>query len=149
MTNTIEVPVDLIMSGDITALRELLPASELLFGRWAEHPEYGRGMICSAYPNENGFVRFAYKNKCFIDGTDWERVRLDDLTLDPIELTTAEDYDNAPEGTIVEDCFAPNDKHTGVTWQKTKDGRWRRTGASYYDSMPGTTRTVFRYGWGK
>lgn len=149
MTNTIEVPVDLIMSGDITALRELLPTSELLFGRKAEHLEHGRGMICSAYPNENGFVRFVYKDKCFIDGTNWERVHLDDLTLDPVELTTAEDYDNAPEGTIVEDCFAPNEKHTGVTWQKSKDGRWRRTGASYYDSMPGTTRTVFRYGWGE
>ena len=143
-TNTIEVPIDLIKSGDITAIRELLP-KENLFGRWATHPQLGHGIIISAHPALDNTIWFARETPN--NGKTWVCIYPDDITLDPVELTTAEDYDNAPEGTIVKDCFAPNDKHTGVTWQKTKDGRWRRTGASYYDSMPGTTRTVFRYGY--
>lgn len=116
MPETIEVPISLIKSGDIDAIRELLP-KENLFGRWATHPEYGRGIIISAYPDATDFVRFAYENSCFVGGSDWECVNPDDLTLDPVELTTMKDFRTAPEGTIV---AAP----TGNAFQKVSPERW-------------------------
>ncbi|MFS0080674.1 hypothetical protein ACL1FX_13955, partial [Corynebacterium striatum] len=93
MTNTIEVPISLINAGDIDAIRDLLP-QENLFGRWAEHPTLGRGIIISEHPDQHTFVKFA-------NGKSWSYVAFDNLTLDPVELATLEDFEDAPEGTIV------------------------------------------------
>ena len=116
MPNTIEVPISLIKSGDLAAIRELLP-KENLFGRWAEHPDHGRGIITVAYPDPDGEVWIARESENRRDGADWKRVPLDDLTLDPVELTTMKDFRTAPEGTIV---AAP----TGNAFQKVSPERW-------------------------
>lgn len=62
----------------------------------------------------------------------------------PETLTTVEDYENAPEGTIVSVQGAAS------VWVKS-DGKWRRCD---YDtrtstSMAGIPRTVLRKGWGE
>ena len=98
MTNTIEVPISLIKAGDLDAIRDLLP-QENLFGRWAEHPTLGRGIIISEHPDQENFVKF-------VNGESWSGVILDDLTLDPVELTTLEDFEDAPEGTVISDTGA-------------------------------------------
>ncbi|XOJ14287.1 hypothetical protein ACMXZS_10700 [Corynebacterium striatum] len=69
MTNTIEVPISLINAGDIDAIRDLLP-QENLFGRWAEHPTLGRGIIISEHPDQENFVKF-------VNGKSWSGVTLD------------------------------------------------------------------------
>ncbi|HAT1146068.1 TPA: hypothetical protein I8V50_002804, partial [Corynebacterium striatum] len=109
MTNTIEVPISLINAGDIDAIRDLLP-QENLFGRWAEHPTLGRGIIISEHPDQENFVKF-------VNGKSWSGVTLDDLTLDPVELVTLADFETAPEGTVVADS------HTNA-FQKAGTDRW-------------------------
>lgn len=75
---------------------------ESLFGRWATHPEHGRGIIGSGKPDDDKEVRFIFYCDNSVDGVKWEYERLGDLTLDPLTLTTLEDYRNAPFGTIIE-----------------------------------------------
>ena len=101
MTSTIGVPISLIKAGDMDAIRELLPKPESLFGRWATHPKYGRGIIISACPTVGGRVRFAYKNEDGLSDIDWDFVPPAHLTLNPVELTTEHDFLGAPNGTIV------------------------------------------------
>ncbi|XOJ10522.1 hypothetical protein ACMXZU_04415 [Corynebacterium striatum] len=135
MTNTIEVPISLIKTGDINAIRELLP-KENLFGRWAEHPTLGRGIIIGAHPGRENFVEF-------VNDESWSGVILDNLTLDPVELTTLEDFKTAPEGTIV-------NGPTGNAYQK---------GIYYWESMNDSQRSeemaisgpwkILRWGWGE
>ncbi|HAT1133796.1 TPA: hypothetical protein ACGI14_001840 [Corynebacterium striatum] len=135
MTNTIEVPISLINAGDIDAIRDLLP-QENLFGRWAEHPTLGRGIIISEHPDQENFVKF-------VNGKSWSGVTLDDLTLDPAELTTVEDFETAPEGTVVAEP-------TGNAYQKV---------LYYWESMNDSHRSeemavsgpwkILRYGWGE
>lgn len=62
----------------------------------------------------------------------------------PETLTTVEDYENAPEGTIVAL------QASASVWVKS-DGMWRR---GDYDtrtsaSMAGVSRTILRLGWGE
>ncbi|OFQ48123.1 hypothetical protein [Corynebacterium sp. HMSC076D02] len=142
MPKAIEVPISLIKAGDIDAIRGLLP-KENLFGRWATHPEYGRGIIISAYPDETCLVRFAYENSCFVGGSDWECVNPDDLTLDPVELTTMKDFRTAPEGTIV---AAP----TGNAFQKVSPERWENHLDLLDDRQMAISGPykILRYGWG-
>lgn len=150
MPNTIEVPIALIRAGDINAIRELLPKQNL-FGRWATHTApgrggtrigLGRGIICSAYPNRNGFVRFAIEKDDNIDGANWEWVDPDDLTLDPVELTTMKDLRTAPEGTIV---AAP----TGNAFQKVSCGCWENHLDLLDDKQMAISGPykILRYGW--
>ena len=151
MSSTIEVPVSLIKTGDINAIRELLP-KENLFGRWATHTapgrgdtriDRGRGIIISVYPNRNGFVRFAIEKDDNIDGANWEWVDPDDLTLDPVELTTMKDFRTAPEGTIV---AAP----TGNAFQKVSPERWESVNDIRDDKQMAISgpHKILRYGWG-
>ncbi|HCD1917623.1 TPA: hypothetical protein NBI62_000850 [Corynebacterium striatum] len=136
MTNTIEVPISLIKAGDLDAIRELLP-KENLFGRWAEHPTLGRGIIISEHPDQETFVKFA-------NGKSWSGVILDDLTLDPVELTTVEDFENAPEGTIVT-------KPKGDAYQKDYAERWESINdvhTSLDMAATGPWR-ILRWGWGE
>ena len=142
MTSTIEVPISLIQAGDIDAIRELLPKPESLFGRWAEHPEYGRGIIISAHPDPVGDVWFA-RAEPFI-GKPWAEVLLKDLTLDQVELTTTEDFKDAPEGTVVA-------KPTGNSYQKVYADYWK----SYDDGLSNEWMAakgpwpILRWGWGE
>lgn len=75
---------------------------ESLFGRWATHPEYGRGIIVSRNPDDDGEVRFAYLNSSYTDGVETRFDRPESLDLDPATLNTAKDFDDAPEDTIAE-----------------------------------------------
>ena len=143
MTSTIEVPISLIQAGDIDAIRELLPKPSL-FGRWATHPTYGRGIIISAHPNQFNSVWFAYEKEGPFSGTDWDCIAPESLTLDPVELTTIKDFENAPEGTIV----ARNEEYPLV---KNGPGNWWDTYHNMYDEkeLAGTSRKVLRWGWGE
>lgn len=106
---------------------------EGLFGRWATHPEHGRGVIISVYPYEDNTVRFSYLDGDFECGSVHEYVFLADLTFDPATLTTANDFEDAPEGTIAEEAEIPHDLYV-------KDGSlwWRSCGvaATPLEDMP-------------
>jgi hypothetical protein len=143
MTNTIEVPIELIKAGDLDAIRELLPKPNL-FGRWATHPKLGRGIIISAHPDLANNVWFARKIEEGNDGADWECVVFEDFTLDPVELTTVEDFENAPVGTIVA-------KPQGEACQKVFDHQWESLSDLFTDKemeIKGPWK-ILRWGWGE
>lgn len=136
MPNTIEVPISLIQAGDLDAIRELLP-KENLFGRRAADPELGHGIIISEYPDQDNFVQFA-------TGKSWGEVRLEDLTLDPAELTTLEDFENAPIGTII--------SYPRVSaFQKVINGQWESLNATLTNEKMANCSPwkILRWGWGK
>lgn len=143
MPNTIEVPISLIQDGDLDAIRELLP-KPYLFGRWATHESLGRGIICSSHTAENERVAFAYPYKLCKDGSLWSWVAFDDLTLDPVELTTLEDFKNAPIGTIVEAA-------QGNAFQKVFDSHWESRNDVLTDKNMAASGPwkILRLGWGK
>lgn len=62
----------------------------------------------------------------------------------PETLSTLEDYENAPEGTIVAL------QATASVWVKS-DGMWRRGDYDTWtsESMAGVSRTILRLGWGE
>lgn len=136
MTNTIEVPISLIKAGDIAAIRDLLP-QENLFGRWAEHPTLGRGIIISEHPDQENFVKF-------VNGKSWSGVTLDDLTLDPVELVTVEDFEGAPEGTVISDTGAN-------AYQKLSTDAWesRNDYLTAKEMAVSGPWKILRYGWGE
>ena len=151
MPNAIEVPISLIKSGDIDAIRELLP-KENLFGRWATHTapgrgdtriDRGRGIIISAHPDQVGLVRFIYEEENRAGGTDCVWVGIDDLTIDPAHLTTLEDFRTAPEGTIVAEP-------TGKSFQKVTPEYWESLDdVRYHMEMKNSGPwKILRYGWG-
>ena len=143
MISTIEVPISLIKAGDIEAIRELLPKPNL-FGRWATHPNYGRGIIISAHPDQFNAVWFAYEKED-TSGKAWQaQVCLESLTLDPVELVTVEDFKDAPMETVVA-------KPQGNAYQKVY--------ADYWESFDDELKTeemaakgpwkILRWGWGE
>ena len=94
-----------MLRGELEELRQQQqqePEQESLFGRWATHPEYGRGIVISVKPDEIGEVRFIFRSDRFANGTEWLSVSFESLTLDPVTLTTAKDFEDAPEDTIAE-----------------------------------------------
>ena len=134
-----------MLRGELEELRQQEQQEpESLFGRWATHPEHGRGIITSDKPDTFKEVRFTIRNDEFTDGADQSFIRFDDLTLDPATLTTAKDFEDAPEGTIVEAPMYPKDVAV-----KTEDG-WYRTGGMHaiaVEYMP--TCRVIRWGNGQ
>lgn len=90
---------------------------ESLFGRWATHPEHGRGIIISDKPDGDGDVRFAYRNSSYTDDVDTRFVLPESLDLYPVTLTTIEEFKSAPIGTIIE-CT------NGDAFAKDKEGLW-------------------------
>lgn len=133
-----------MLRGELEELRQQQPEPESLFGRWATHPDYGRGIITSIKPDSNGEVRFAYRNSFYTYGVDALFVRVDDLTLDPVTLNTTEDFEDAPVGTIVESAEYPHDVAV-----KIEDG-WNRARGRYAIAagyMP--TCRVIRWGNGQ
>ena len=143
MISTIEVPISLIEAGDMDAIRELLP-NPSLFGRWATHPTYGRGIIFTAYPDDAGLVGFSFEKENIFGGAEWTMVSPDTLTLDPVELTSLEEFNNAPLGTVVA-------KPQGNSYQKVY--------ADYWESFDDELKTeemaakgpwkILRWGWGE
>ena len=91
-----------MLRGELEELRQQQQEPESLFGRWATHPEYGRGIITSIKPDSTGEVRFAYRNSSYSDGAETRFACPESLTIDPATLNTAQDFEDAPEGTIVE-----------------------------------------------
>lgn len=134
------------LKDDLTELKEQEKDKEpeSLLGRWATLPKHGRGIITSIKPDSNGEVRFIYRNESFTDSTEWLFASVEHLTLDPATLNTADDFDKAPEGTIVEAAIYPKDVAV-----KTEDG-WYRAGGMHaiaVEYMP--TCRVIRWGDGK
>lgn len=143
--NSAEAVLD-VLKADLEDLKkqEQEQEPESLFGRWATHPERGRGIIVSCKPDGEGEVRFAYRNGRYTDGVDTRFVLPESLDLDPATLTTADDFDKAPVGTIAESTMYPK----GVT-VKTEDG-WYRAGGMHaiaVEYMP--TCRVIRWGNGQ
>lgn len=136
-----------MLRGELEELRQQQqqkPEPESLLGRWATHPTYGRGIIVSRKPDSDGEVRFAYRNSSYTDAVDTRFVRPESLDLDPATLTTTEDFENAPEGTIVEELG--NERgvcvKAGVRWYIAVGSYAVRSG-----HMP--TCRVIRWGNGK
>lgn len=108
-----------MLRGELEELRQQQqPEPASLLGRWATHPEHGRGIITSDKPDTFKEVRFTIRNDEFTDGADQSFIRFDDLTLDPATLTTAKDFKDAPVGTIIEDTTEHRDVYvkTGLHW---------------------------------
>lgn len=114
-----------MLRGELEELRQQQqPEPEPLFGRWATHPEHGRGIIISDKPDFGGEVKFAYHwNPEDEDSTTCHYVNLGGLALDPVTLNTTEDFEDAPEGTIAEATTEPNDVYvkTGKLWYVAGD----------------------------
>lgn len=111
-----------MLRGELEELRQQQQEPESLFGRWATHPKHGRGIITSIKPDSTGEVRFIYRNESFTDSTEWLFASVDDLTLDPATLNTAEDFEDAPVGTIVENIKIPQDVYvkSGAVWYRAR-----------------------------
>ena len=134
-----------MLRGELEELRQQQqPEPESLFGRWATHPERGRGIIASIRPDGDGEVRFAYRNGSYSDGVDTRFARLESLTLDPATLNTAKDLNNAPEGTIVKIMVEPKGVYV------KKDSVWFGAGEEYPTPVQSLAKArVIRWGDGK
>lgn len=95
------------LKSEFEELKQQQQEQEDLLGRRATHPEYGRGIIVSDNPDTSKQVRFIVRNDEFTDGAERFFVNFDDLTLDPATLTTEQDFEDAPEGTIVQGLSFP------------------------------------------
>ena len=122
--------------------------------RIAEHPKYGRCVVSPKADSEGDFKIF-FREPDEPTFVDYEYVSSSDLTfLDsepvPSVLTTAEDFGNAPRGTVV---ASPDG---GDVFLKVVDRSWVATGCTVkFDSVnlaegnPGQSNTVLRWGWGE
>lgn len=141
-----------MLRGDLHALKEQQekekqpePAQESLLGRWATHPKHGRGIITDVEPNADGEVEFAFPDK-----EDWDTrttsvmVEVYELDLDPVTLTTAKDFNDAPEGTIAEIMVEPKGVYV------KRDNVWRGAGEEYPTPVQSLTKArVIRWGNGQ
>lgn len=123
----IEITEDLlrrVLDGDQAAQEEaraMLPKVGNLFGRWATHPDYGRVLCVSHGPLQSGKVNVGIPDIVDPAGIpDFEWVPMSDLTFGPVELVTEEDFENAPEGTVI----VPAHGEGGVSIKDPEDG-WR------------------------
>lgn len=138
------------LSGLKTRLQELKEQEEdkepeSLFGRWATHPTYGRGIIISDKPDFGGEVKFAYHwNPEDEDHTTCHYVNLGGLALDPVTLNTVKDFNDAPEGTIAEIMVEPKGVYV------KKDSVWRGAGEEYPTAVQSLAKArVIRWGNGQ
>lgn len=81
---------------ELFALLDKLNPTPPLFGRWAEHPHHGRGVIISNALNEDRWVRFAHKIKAPGDNIGINYVDYAHLKTDPALLDTYADFNDAP-----------------------------------------------------
>lgn len=109
-----------MLRGELEELRQQQqPEPEPLFGRWATHPKYGRGITTDVEPDSTGEIEFAFPDNTDRDTrTSSVMVEVDELDLDPATLNTTEDFEKAPVGTIVESITEPRDVYVkaGVRW---------------------------------
>lgn len=143
MKETIEVPRDLIEAGDWDAIKKLLPQPKSIFGRMATHQKVVRVMCVSHATWGDGLVNVALHDDACVDGTHRGVVHLTDLDFDPLTLTTVDDFENAPEGTIV-----AHEDHVPI--EKTGDEGW--VGDVYYEAYEAAERgpwSVVRWGRGE
>lgn len=133
-----------MLRGELEELKKQEPEPASLFGRWATHKEYGRGIIVSRQPDGDGEVRFAYQDGGYTDGAETRFARPGSLTLDPATLNTAKDFEDAPDGTIVEELGNERGVYVkaGVRWYIAAGSYAVRSG-----HMP--TCRVIRWGNGK
>ena len=143
MSNTVKVPISLIKSGDMDAIRELLPKPDL-FGRWATHPNFGRGIIFSAHPDDAGLVGFSFEKENSFSGAVWTMVSPDTLILDPVELTSLEEFNDAPLGTVVA-------KPQGNSYQKVYADCWESVDDNLGNGLMTTSGPwkILLWGWGE
>lgn len=130
-----------MLRGELEELRQQQQEPESLFGRWATHKERGRVLIISDRPDCTNTVATIVKGAT-AESRFWADI--DNLTLDPATLTTAKDFENAPQGTIVEATEYPHDVAV-----KIEDG-WHRARGRYAIAagyMP--TCRVIRWGENK
>lgn len=114
---------------------------ESLFGRWATAPNGQRVLIVEHEWDEDGLIAVFGPTHAGSRETEKIVVSRSQITLDPVTLTTAQDFQDAPEGTIVEASMYPKDVAV-----KTEDG-WYRTGGMHaiaVEYMP--TCRVIRWG---
>ena len=104
---------------------------------------HGRNMIV-LYDLNTGGINFCDRSDLTPNGKRYELREVVEPEH-PETLTTVEDYENAPEGTIV----ASNGKWE-VPFMK-QNGLWRRNGISFSnnDMSQGHEHWVLRWGWGE
>jgi hypothetical protein len=115
-----------MLRGELEELRQQEQQEpESLFGRWATHPEYGRGIIASSRTDDRNRALFGNIGDPTALVAQWRYVPIGDLTLDPLTLNTADDFEEAPVGTIVEVTEYPHDVivKNEVAWYKAGDKR--------------------------
>lgn len=126
MVNIIEIPEDLLRDliessecGDsVNEARKLLPQPENYFGRWATYHDGERYLCLSKKPDRFGNVTVVQENAAIDASKKWTWVSFKELTFDPLYLTTEEDFDNAPVGTIVSsECLLPREKIVSGYWR--------------------------------
>ena len=134
-----------MLRGELEELRQQQQQEpESLLGRWATHPEHGRGIIVSSSPDDDGEVRFAYLNSSYTEGVNAYFVRLEYLDLDPAALNTVKDFNDAPEGTIAEIMVEPKGVYV------KKDKVWFGAGEEYPTPVQSLAKArVIRWGNGK
>lgn len=133
-----------MLRGELEELRQQQQESESLFGRWATAPNGQRVLIVEHEWDEDGLIAVVGPTHAGSRETEKIVVSRDQVTLDPVTLTTTKGFEDAPEGTIVEATIYPKDVAV-----KTEDG-WYRTGGMHaiaVEYMP--TCRVIRWGNGQ
>lgn len=138
-----------MLTGLIHDLRDLLPKPDYpedMLGMWAEHPVHGRVLVCSAKPNKYKKVGIVIRDDDELTGVAHTWVvytTLSFLEQHPETLTTLEDYENAPVGTVV--AIDGNQ-----AWTKTGPDRWCSPGGVARDAdIACGIDKVLRWGWGE
>lgn len=118
--------------------------------RLADHENFGRVVVSPGVGIDKCHEIF-YLDPGMSSGTDISEVEPDSLTFiddepakpaHPEFLETAEDYESAPEGTVIA-------ADSGFAYIRASQNVWSRTGAEGEFSflMPGAVRRVLRWGW--
>lgn len=93
------------------------PEPESLFGRWATAPNGQRVLIVEHEWDEDGLIAVVGPTHAGSRETEKIVVSRDQVTVDPVTLTTIEEFKSAPIGTIIE-CT------NGDAFAKDKEGLW-------------------------
>lgn len=92
------------------------------------------------YITEDGVYEFAYRSELTPTGKKYKLAEAEH----PETLTTVEDYEDAPEGTIVaSNGYDPLTKFERDMWLKTYGYKFSKK------RLAGTPRPVLRWGWGE
>lgn len=122
-------------------------AADSLFGRYAYSPQYEqRVLIVSEAPHNDAvqvfFTSSAHTTPRNLHKSAW--IPLSELDVEPTELITLEELQNAPEGTV-------GDFGEGYFYTKQADDTWAVDSNEWSSEnllYEGNTVKVFRWGWG-